>query len=524
MVAQLLRLRALEFLGRFRGGRLHVAGGIAALVWAIVLGALGAWVFASLDGLADATRVHRLATVFGAALLLGCFLVPLGRRSEDPLDPRRFALFGPEVRPLAAGTWLSSLLGLPALGLVIVLVGFIGGAATGVGPTIVAILAAILALATCLLVARIGAACGSLLVESPRLRAWLGLAGVVVVLGLIGFVVMVVIATPAGFDGVVAALADTLAFTPLGAVWSLPGVAVAGEWGWFAVQLLIALGTLAVGWLAWERVVERLLGTPGHVVEQSRPRGLGWFGALPASPAGAVAARSLSYFGRDPRYWVSLAIIPFAPVLLVLPLAIAGVPNEILVFIPVPVMCLLLGWSVHNDTANDHTAIWLHVAAGVPGAADRLGRVVPLLVLGVIVIIVGSPISVILLDEPETMPAVVGIGSALLLGGLGLGSIASAWLPYPAAKPGDGAFQQPQTAGSTPGFVQAGTMLLTVAAAAAPLVLTYFGVENDQVRWYFAALFAGISTGLFVLVAGILIGGAVFDRRGPEILQAALRA
>ena len=49
------------------------------------------------------------------------------------------------------------------------------------------------------------------------------------------------------------------------------------------------------------------------------------------------------------------------------------------------------------------------------------------------------------------------------------------------------------------------------------------GLLEDP-SWNAAAFAAGVGLGVVVLAAGVLLGGRVFDRRGPEMLAAALRA
>ena len=67
-----------------------------------------------------------------------------------------------------------------------------------------------------------------------------------------------------------------------------------------------------------------------------------------------------------------------------MPLALAGVPTALPRGSSRCRSCAcFLGWSLHNDVAYDRTAIWLHVASGVRGVADRVGRLVPVLIVGI---------------------------------------------------------------------------------------------------------------------------------------------
>jgi ABC-2 type transport system permease protein len=118
----------------------------------------------------------------------------------------------------------------------------------------------------------------------------------------------------------------------------------------------------------------------------------------------------------------------------------------------------------------------------------------------------------------------VGVSTALLLGGLGVGSITSARFPYPAVKPGDSPFQQPQSTGAITALVQSITMLGSLLVAAPALAFATLAFLDGDPTWNAAAFAAGTGLGILMLVLGILVGGRVFDRRGPEILGAALRA
>jgi ABC-2 type transport system permease protein len=266
-----------------------------------------------------------------------------------------------------------------------------------------------------------------------------------------------------------------------------------------------------------------MLVTPGREASARSYRGLGWFDRVPHTATGAVAARSLTYWFRDARYWVSFIMVPIVPLLVIVPLGVAGIPLQYTALIPVPLMCLLLGWSLHNDTAFDSTAVWLHTVSGVRGAADRAGRLVPVLIAGVIVIGLGGAVTVFVLDDWRLLPALVGVSAALLLGGLGVSSIISARFPYPAVKPGDSPFQQPQSTGAVTALVQSFTMLGSLLIAAPAVAFAALGLLDDS-SWYMASFAAGLGLGVVVLAAGIALGGRVFDRRGPEILAAALRA
>jgi len=240
---------------------------------------------------------------------------------------------------------------------------------------------------------------------------------------------------------------------------------------------------------------------------------------MPASPVGAVAARSFIYWLRDPRYRAVFGILPLLPILTALAFFIGGVPLRIGAFVPLGLMVLVLAWStVHNDIAYDSTAVWAHVVAQTRGLHDRLGRIWPVLAFGVILIAIGTPITVWAQGDPNSLPAVLGINLALLLGGVGVGSGLSARFPYPAPRPGDGPFTYPQASGGTGGGAQAGSFLLTIVVALPPIAATALWLMGFPGPLPWIALVVGLASGAVALALGLRGGASAFDRRSPELL------
>lgn len=524
MTARFLRLK-LQLLGNmFRRSAWQVVGIVLGLLYGLGAAIVLFGVLAGLRFVPEIEFVRDILVIAGSATVVGFVLFPLLFGGEDTMDPRRFALFGLPNRQLAIGLGAATLIGIPAIVLAIVLVGTVVTWTRDVGSTLVAIIAAAAGFASCLLLARVSTSLAALLLETRRAKELSGVIGLLLVVALSPIIVALTTVDWARSGlRVVEQLGAVLGWTPLGAAWAAPGDAAAGAWGAALLKLLIALAVPALLWLAWERLVARMLVTPGRETASRTYAGLGWFDSLPAGRTAAIAARSLTYWVRDARYWVSLVMIPVMPVLVVFPLTIAGVPIDILALVPVPLMSLFLGWSLHNDTAYDSTAIWLHIASGVRGAADRLGRMVPVLVLGILVIGIGSAVTVSITQDWRPLPSLIGVSTALFLAGLGVGAITSARFPYPAVKPGDSPFQQPQSSGTISALVQSLTLFASLVIAAPAIWFAVLGLRGEP-SWHAASFVAGVGAGILALVIGIAWGGHVFDRRGPEIMQAAVRA
>ena len=524
MVAQFLGLKVRLLANLFRRSPWQVVGISVGLLYGL---ALAVGLFVVLVGLrftGDVVAVRDGIIVAGSLVVVGFALFPLVFGIDDSMDPRKFATMGIPTRRLSLGLALSSLIGVPAFVLAVVLVGTIVTWSRGVFETLFAMIAAVLLLATCMLVSRVSTSVAAFLLATRRSREFTGIIGVLLLV-MIAPVVLLALNFDWGRYGLdlIGGVAAFLGWTPLGAAWAVPGDASTGLWGAAVLKLLLATVTTYLLWLAWQALVARMLVTPGREAQVRHYGGLGWFDSMPHTPMGAIAARSLTYWRRDSRYWMSALIIPVIPVIVILPLSFAGVPITYLALLPVPLMSVFLGWTLHNDVALDHTAVWLHVASGTQGFADRIGRLVPALFVGIPMIAAGSAISVSVYGDWAVMPAILGVSTSILLTGLGFSSFSSARFPYPASKPGDSPFVQPQASDTAAALIQsltfAGSILLSLPA----LVCGILGVFVDPV-WNIPALVLGVGVGLFTLVGGVWLGSRAFERRGPEMISSAVRA
>jgi ABC-2 type transport system permease protein len=230
----------------------------------------------------------------------------------------------------------------------------------------------------------------------------------------------------------------------------------------------------------------------------------------------------MTYWGRDPRYWVSMIMIPVIPVFVIVALSLAGIPAHYVCLVPLPLVCLFLGWSIHNDLAYDNTAIWLHLVSGTRGIADRVGRMFPPVAIGIPVIAIGSVITTATFGDWAVLPAVAALSGAVLVIGLGLSSISSALVPYPATKPGDSAFTQPQTSGGSAALIQTLSFFATIILSSPVLVFLILGLTVSPF-WLGVAPVAAVLIGFGTLFLGLWAGSRAFDRRGPELMAFANR-
>lgn len=524
MIGRLILLKLLLLGGQFRRSPWQVVGLVLAVLYGASITVLLVVLLIALR-YAPVELARTAVVLLGSVAVLGSAVVPLLLGVDDTLDPRRFALLGMDRLRLAGGLIVAGLVGVPGLALVVVAFATVATWSRSPASLAAALVAAPLSVLLCILLSRTAAGLAGQLLSTRRSREAVS-GGTLVALVLLGpaAALLANLHYGAGLLRVLGRVVVALSWTPLGATWAAPADAATGDAGGALARLAIGAGSVLALAAAWVALVARAMVTP---VREGRPQtvsGLGWFGRLPATPLGAVAARSFTYWSRDVRYRVSALVVPITPVALVLVLGLVDVPVRFLALIPVPVVALFAGWLSHNDIAYDGTAVWLHVAAAVRGTADRLGRLAPVLAVSVPVLVAGSVVSGLVAGDPPVAIALIGVAIALLLGGMGFGAIASAVLPYPVPRAGESPFQQPNASGGISALVQSVLFVLQLVAAAPAAVLGLLGVLGAGVPLYWAALGAGVLVGLLVLWLGVTAGARVFERRGPELLAAALRA
>ncbi|MHA7986207.1 hypothetical protein ACX9R5_10395 [Rathayibacter sp. CAU 1779] len=524
MVAQFLRLRLAALGSGFRRGGWHGFGLVVGILYTVAATGVVCWVLAFARTASDTELVRDIVVIAGGFVALCFLVVPLFGRHDGTFDPRSYAILGVEPRRVALGLGVASLLSLPAAVLAVCAVFTVVTWSAHPGAAVLAVLAAVVAVPTWVLAARLTASLASFALSTRRAREFSATIAVLVIVMLSPLAFFLATLNWAR-DGlrVVHSAADWVSWTPLGAVWAVGGDAATGHWGTAVAKLIIAIVTAAVIGFAWRGLCAHMMVTPDRQVTTKAYVGLGWFGRMPARPVGAIAARSLTYWGRDSRYWVQLVLVPLFPIVMVAALLVSGAvsPHDV-ALIPLPVICLFIGWVAHNDVAYDGTAVWLHIASGTGGLSDRLGRLAPVVGLAVPVVAVGSILTVLAYGSWAVLPAITGVSVCLVLTGLGLSSVSSALAPYSAPRPGDSAFAHPQHTGGGAAFAQFISLLLTAVFAGVPIAMMVLGVLVDP-EWFTRALWTGLGIGVIVFVGGVWLGAATFNRRGPELMAFALR-
>jgi len=521
VVALIVRLKWQLLRNGLRRSTPQLVGVILSVLYGVVVLAQGMTGLISLR-LEPSSDVARIAiTVGGSAVTLGWALLPvIAYGIDETLEPARFATFSIPRRQLVLGLLLSSLVGVPAAVTTILAFGTVITWSRSVLGLLVAPFAAVVAVLTCVALSRVTSTAFSAMTRRRRGKEMVSLLVLLIALG-IGVAsssIMKSLSAP----GLLAHVADTLGWTPLGLAWSAPADIVGGAIGTGLLRLGLALIVLVAALMAWDLLLRSALENPRATSSAgsgtgptARDSGLGWFRWLPATPTGAVAARSMTSWRRDPRYVSSGALMLLLPLgLLVSPLTGGSRAWSLAM---APAAGFLLGWSTHNDIAYDGTAFWGHVATGLSGRADRLGRLAPTAMAGAVLLPLYAAVACVLTGRWSLWPALVGIGLGFLLGGFGVASVMSALKPYPVPGPGENPFGAPPGSSALTVVVQA-LAGFAVFVVNLPLLALGVGALTGRVWLGWLCLGLGVVLGSLALSLGTWWGARIYDHRAPELL------
>lgn len=522
MVALLVGLKLSLLRNSLRRSTWRTVGLILGLVYAlgVVAAALAGLVGLRVAGVELAGDI----TVLGFAVVTAGWLVLslLVFGVDETVDPARFALLPVRARNLLPGLLAAALLGTPGVATVLVAGGLLVTWSRSLPLMLITAVSLGLGVLTCVLLARVGTSALASVLSSRRFR---DLTVVVVTvlataLGLSANLVSgITVGDSAALRSALSGAARLAGWTPFGWAWAVPAEAARGQWGSAAAHLLLALGLVAGLWRAWEQLLDRRLTSPWHgggAPVTVRPGGR-IDRLFPASPAGGVAARTLRYWRRDPRYLASALAFLIAPLVVMITPMASGAGGALAPYAPV-VLSALLGAGLAADLSYDGSAVWQHVSAGVTGRDDRLGRVLSIgLVYGpVLGVLMGLGLA--LTSQWHLLPLQLRLTLGVALVGLGVGSVVGALWQWPAPPPGTNPFSSGNS-GGLPSLLSFSVASLATAVLSLPVVALAVGAI--WVPWLgWLALPVGVGIGVVALVAGITYGGRLLDRRWPEVLAA----
>ena len=523
MVAHLVRLKLTLLRNIFRRSRAQAIGAVVGIVYFAVLVAGLAVILASFRGSLDVARV--VIPLAGAAAIVLWSVVPLFSFGSDPtLDPGRFATFAVPHRELAVGLVAAALVGLPAIASMVLSAGVVVAWSHTVFSTAVAVVATGAGLLTAITTSRWVSAIMTHAISSRRGRDVIAVVGLLLLV-VIGPAISVVANLGADLRDLATAAARVVSWSPLGWAWAAPGDVAAGDVSIGLVRLALAVGLLVLVFLLWSRVLRDQVDDPRAVSRSDSGTyagdDLGLLARLPGTPLGAVAARVLTYWRRDPRYQISMAMTPVVPLALLIPFYTGDVAWTPLVM--GPLVAFLLGWSEHNSVAYESDALWLHIVAGTSGRDDRRGRLLPDVLLAAVLVPVYVLVGVAVAGRWDLLPAAFGVSVALLGAGYAVSSVMSVVLPYPVPESGESPFNAPPGAAGITIAAQSMASIGTLALASPTILLSWLAWQGSSAAVWAAGV-VGVVLGAVVGVFGVGVGARLYEQRAPELLSALRRS
>ncbi|WP_026552424.1 hypothetical protein [Arthrobacter sp. H20] len=518
MVAHLLRLKLTLLRNSLKRSTWALVGVILGGLYG--LGMLGLLIVGLIFlGSADPEVIRNVLVIGGSAVVLGWIVVPMVSSGIDmTLDPARFVTFAVPMRQLVAGLALGAVIGIPGVITLLAALAQVGTWIRYPAAAVAALVCAVLAVLLCVVASRLATTAVISLTSSRRFK---DVSSMVVLVPII-LMGPIIAGIAAGFEssvGFATELAAVLGWTPLGFFWAVPADVADGDYLTAVLRFVLGVATVAVlAWL-WKTILARALVTPAHhAVTRKAAGNLGFFARFPATPTGAVAARALTYWARDPRYLGSIVIVPLVP-LLMLFLAYQSGDYTMLNFVG-PIIAFLLAWSISADISYDNTAFWLHLSTGVSGWADRAGRALAVGVISAPAVLVFTVGPLWISGSLEDLPVMLGLSVGVLLTGIGFSSVVSARYTYNVPLPGESPLKTPPGSGFSMFAIQIiGWLVLTVLVLPElGLTIAYFVTGDSAFGWL--TLVVGCVLGTALLIGGLKLGGRWYDRRAPELLQA----
>ena len=508
-------------------GALYALGGLAGLVFLF----LGTTLWAG-----EGELFPQIVRGLGAVTVLVWFLIPVFAFGlDDTLDPRAFALFPRSAKELQPGMFAAAALSLPsiftllAIGIatafeLLWLIVFGQGAGWIVLGALALIPANLAGLALCLLLPRAWFAHSASRASSRKGRELGGILGFMVMFGAI-YAFSLTAQRIEDLDTAwvreqLPRAVDVLAWTPLGALFSVPMDLAEGRVLTALLRALIGAATIVVVWLWWRRSIDLSLtsaltgdASSGQAkVSPLVPR------FVPVGPFGAVMGKALRYWRRDTRYLAALGIYPVVIVFFVAMGFITPEARPMMLGMAV-FMCAMTGLSVSNEFGFDGPASWVNIVTGLPARANLLGRIATIAVLmvpAVVVITIGLPL---LFGLPHLIPMTLLGALGAMLAGWGTSMVAGAMLPYPSSPPGTNPMKDKSASSSNAMLSMGISMVAVFVPMLPPLGVGIWGAVTDSLVLITVAGALALVIGVVVLLVGLRIASVRLEARYPDIFQ-----
>jgi len=494
-------------------------------IGASVLALAGFTILAASRGNADAPNLA--IVVFGLATLGWAIFPVLGFGTDETLDPQRLATLPLTRRQLVSGVFAASLVGMAPLATLIAFSGALVGLAHNVTSAALIAIAAVESLLLCVVASRTIVALMVPILRSRRGRDFTILAMTLIAL-MPPLLELFATRRTAGTDlhDTLVDVADRVRFTPF--AWGGTAVADAarGHYGSAIVLLVVIAATIGLLLWIWSRSLERALTTADPAASAAPVRGRvsglvpHWLPFVPHNRVGAVAAKDLRYFSRDPRRRAPLIGAMIVPAVALFASLSRGIDEPAATTLLGLVAVLPAAGLTLNQFGLDGAALWSSVAAGNDPRADLTGKNLASLLVMVPLAAVSAFICAAFAHGWSYLPLTVGLAPAIFGVLLGVGDVVSVRVPYAmpdrrsplAFNPGQGCASM--LAGFAALAVQ-GMLIFPMALLTAVLLNTLpLAVATA------AALVIANVYGAFVWVAGRNIAARDVWWRLPELLDA----
>jgi ABC-2 type transport system permease protein len=490
--------------------------GMLAALW--VLGAVAAGLVA-VSVLGDLDTARALAVVAGSLLVLGWVLGPLLIAGADgTVDAGRLAPFPLTRGQLMGALTLTGVTGIPGIATAVAAVSTIVLWVRWPAAAVVALPAIAIAVLTCVVASRIVTTLSTAFAGRRRGREIVGtvVLGLVIMAGPIMTGIFGLLDTAGDVVSGIERAGVILGWTPLGAAWAVPGDIAAGAWLSGMCKFAIAGATLAVLWVAWASALTASTGTgERRAVRAVKSGALRLFGAMPTGGVGATWARSLTAWLHDPRYLRQLIFIPLFPALFAFTTGIHGW----LFGASALMVALIIAIAGYADVSYDGTAFASVLSTGVTGRADRAGRVLGAVSVGVPSVVAVAVVVAAIGGTYDRLPALLGAALGVLLAGYGVSAVSSALVVVPVPRAGDSPFKTVPGQTFASGMLVFAVMGACLVLAAPALILAAVAMATASALLGALALIVGVVVGIAVIVVGVMIGGRILDRTGPALLQ-----
>jgi ABC-2 type transport system permease protein len=386
----------------------------------------------------DTNQAADLTVVMFAAITLGWTVLPLlGYGSDETLDPQRLALLPLTRLQMLGGLFVASTIGIAPAATLVVLSGALVALPHDVLQTILVGLGAAGTFVLCIVASRT-------LVTAliPLLRSRRGRDVVVVAITLLAIAPQALRFVQLRSSGestrhALAAAAATLRWTPFAIGGTVASEASRGHLlrSSLALAVLVVMVTVLL-WL-WSRALLRAVTVADSERPEARrrdtvarlslfPRWVRW---LPANRVGAVAAKDLRYFARDPRRRAATIGALTIPAIVLLSRLSAPAPSPattllaLLAVLPASQLSL-------NQFGLDGAASWAYIASGDDLGSDITGKNLATALFVIPLVLVTAVVFAATSDGWAYVPLTLGLIPAVLGAVLGIGNIVSVRAPY----------------------------------------------------------------------------------------------